>query len=812
MANPRGGRRGHPSPSEKATGKAGQGTQHAANVESTAAATEARPTSRVTAPLVFVGALVVLGGLLMTLSAMAFLSQQDTPTAAQSPEAPVDVLDPVAAEAALRTLQKPGIPMTERLAGFAAWSARQPMGDWMQSVERAQYLASQPLPGDPAARLALQGELAYSLLGAGDNLGAIHQLETMMAGDGVRGAPDDGTLTQASKLLSLAYLRMGEQANCVNTRSVESCLLPIQGKGVHLDQTGSRQAVDQLLALLAKHPDDLGARWLLNIASMTLGVYPDEVPPQWLIPPTVFDSEYPMQRFHEVSAGAGVGVLGRAGGGIAEDFDNDGDLDLMASSMGLRDPLRYFLNNGDGTFSDASSAAGLDGQWGGLYIVQTDYNNDGWLDVFVPRGAWKQAYGEIPNSLLRNNGDGSFTDVTEEAGLLSFYPTQVSVWADYDSDGWLDLFVGNEGGYGLPYRSQLYHNNGDGTFRDLARSAGLDALVFVKGASWGDYDNDGRPDLYLSVFQSDNQLFHNEGRQADGMWTFRDVTAEAGVAAPIDGFSTWFWDYDNDGWLDLFVADYPQVSTGQAALIAASYLGQLPQGYGPTLYHNERDGTFTNVSEASGLTRPTLTMGSNFGDLDNDGFQDIYLATGDPLLETLVPNLAYRNDAGRRFQDVTSAAGLGHIQKGHAVAFGDVDNDGDQDLFTVMGGAFPADLASRLLFENPGNENQWLRLQLVGDRSNRPAIGARVKFTVDAPGGPRDYHALVGTGSSFGANSLWLEQGLGDATALRSVEVTWPAGGPAETFTGVELGAAWQLREGTGSATALPMPAIDLPE
>src|SRR5262249_14352600 len=148
--------------------------------------------------------------------------------------------------------------------------------------------------------------------------------------------------------------------------------------------------------------------------------------------------------------------------------------------------------------------------------------------------------------------------------------------------------------------------------------------------------------------------------------------AAAGVSGPIQSFSTWFFDYDNDGWEDIFVADYRQPPMGRAAEVAASYLGLPTEGFGPTLYHNNHDGTFTDMAFGLGLDRPTLTMGSNFGDFDNDGFPDLYLATGDPLFETLVPNLAYRNDGGRRFQDVTAAGGLGHIQKGHGVAFGDL--------------------------------------------------------------------------------------------------------------------------------------------
>jgi hypothetical protein len=768
----------------------------------------AEPTagSALTVPLFYFGALVVICGLLMTVSAMVFLPEQISASAfSPSRETWVSAVEE------LRPLQRPGLPMVDRLAGIAAWSERQPMGDWTLSTEQARLLETQAPPAGRDERIAYEGMRASTLLNSGDNRAAIDRLKRLIAGDDVGGPPGAASMVEARKLLSLAYLRLGEQANCVTARSTEACLLPIRGEGVHRDQFGSRMAVDELLGLLREQPDSLSARWLLNIAAMTLGTYPDGVPTQWRIPPSAFESEHPLPRFRDVSIATGIGVMGHAGGGIAEDFDNDGDLDLMASSMGIRDPLRYFRNNGDGSFDDVSSAAGLAGQLGGLHIVQTDYDNDGWLDVYIARGAWKQQFGEYPDSLLRNNGDGSFTDVTEAAGLLDFRPSQVAVWADYDSDGWLDLFIGNEGSYGLQYRCQLFHNNGDGTFTYVAAEAGLDVLAFVKGANWGDYDNDGRPDLYLSVLAGSNMLFHNEGRQANGQWSFRDVTGVAGVGSPEYSFSTWFWDYDNDGWLDIFVADYSQPQAGRAAMVAASYLSVLPDGFGPYLYHNNQDGTFKNVSLAANLNRPTLTMGSNFGDLDNDGFQDIYLATGDPLFETLVPNLAFRNDAGRRFQNVTTAVDVGHIQKGHGVSFGDVDNDGDQDIFVVTGGAFSADLAPRLLFVNPGSENKWLRLQLVGDRSNRAAIGARVKFSVDTPGGPRDYHAQVGTGSSFGANSLWLEQGLGDATALRSVEVLWPSGGAVETFTGIELGQAWQLHEGEGAAKPMPLTAIPMP-
>ena len=170
----------------------------------------------------------------------------------------------------------------------------------------------------------------------------------------------------------------------------------------------------------------------------------------------------------------------------------------MLSSSGPLDQLRFFHNNGDGTFSDRTRQAGLIGELGGLNIIETDYNNDGHPDVLVLRGGWWGKFGEYPMSLLRNNGNGTFDDVTEDAGLLSAHPTQTAAWADFDNDGWLDLFVGHESTPNDPHPSQLFHNNHDGTFTEVGAANGLADLGFVKGVAWGDFNNDGRPDLYVS--------------------------------------------------------------------------------------------------------------------------------------------------------------------------------------------------------------------------------------------------------------------------------------------------------------------------
>jgi len=214
-------------------------------------------------------------------------------------------------------------------------------------------------------------------------------------------------------------------------------------------------------------------------------------------------------------------------------------------------------------------------------------------------------------------------------------------------------------------------------------------------------------------------------------------------------------------------------------------------------------GSVTEVGAELGLDRPTFTMGSNFGDLDNDGWLDAYLATGDPQFESLIPNRMYRNDQGRRFREVTASGGFGHLQKGHGVAFGDIDGDGDQDLLANQGGAYAGDGYYKALFLNPGHGNRWVTLVLEGSTANRAAIGARLKLTLATAEGPRILHATVGSGSSFGGNSLRQEIGLGQAQRLELVEVTWPGSGRVQAFDGLEMDSSYRLREGEASAELL---------
>jgi hypothetical protein len=437
-------------------------------------------------------------------------------------------------------------------------------------------------------------------------------------------------------------------------------------------------------------------------------------------------------------------------------------------------------------------------------MVHADYDNDGFVDAVVLRGGWMGTEGRFPLSLLRNNGNGTFTDVTVDAGLLRFAPTQTATWLDYDGDGWLDLFVGNEtmGGTAEPHPCHLFHNNRDGTFTDLARDAGVNFVGFVKGVASGDYDNDGRPDLYLSVQGGHNKLFHNDGpldaNATERAWRFTEVAARAGVEEPRFSFGAFFFDYDNDGWLDLYVVGYGwfEPPTNLAESVAADYLG-LPAGAERgRLYHNEGNGTFTDVTKAAGLHRVVAAMGHNFGDIDSDGFLDIYFGTGNPDLTSLLGSRMFRNAEGRVFQDVTAVGNFGHLQKGHAVVFGDIDNDGDQDIFAQMGGAFTTDTAFSALYENPGNGNRWLGLELEGVRSNRSAVGARIEVAVETARGTRSIHRTVGEGGSFGASPFQQHIGLGDADRVASVKILWPATGETQTFEGLEPGRWYHLREG----------------
>jgi hypothetical protein len=680
-------------------------------------------------------------------------------------------------------------------------------------------LLARPMP--VAERLPLRGRAVVELAQAGRPREALRALEALEQ-DARESDPGNWQRYRAGARLveAMAYMRLAEDENCHGTASRDACLLPIRGGGVHQRREGGEGAVRALLEVLSQDPGSLRARWLLNIASMTLGKYPDGVPERFLIPPSTFASDYPLARFDNVAAEAGVDFPALAGGAVLEDLDGDGRLDLMWSAMGFSDQMRFLRNRGDGTFEDRTAEAGLAGETGGLNMVSADYDNDGNVDVLVLRGGWLGSEGRFPVSLLHNDGHGRFRDVTKAAGLLGHLaPTQTAVFFDFDGDGRLDLYIGNESAW-IPdfvsqrrsaadsYPCELYRNNGDGTFTEMAREAGLDLVAFVKGVVSADYDNDARPDLYVSIWGEPNRLFHNDGPGAGpGGWRFTEVAAKAGVTRPVYSFGSFFFDYDDDGWPDLFVAGYGK-KAGITAVedVAAGYLGLPTDAERDRLYRNRGDGTFEDVSKAVGLDKVTAGMALNYGDLDGDGWLDFYLGTGTPDLGMLVPNRMFRNDAGKRFQEVTTAGNFGHLQKGHAIAFGDYDNDGRQDVFEQMGGAYLGDTARSALYRNPGNDNAWIGLELEGARTNRRGVGARLALAVDTGAGERVIHRTVGSGGSFGCSPMRQEIGLGKAKRVAWVEVLWPATGEKQRVTGLRPGHRYRIREGSARTDEVVWP------
>ena len=629
--------------------------------------------------------------------------------------------------------------------------------------------------------------------------------------------------------LGVAYLRLAETQNCALHPHADACILPLRGRGIHTVQTPSRQAIAAFTEVLRSTEDNvsgglpgeagarnwsagaparvrndaaqqhLSARWLLNIAYMTVGGYPDEVPEQHRLPPETFQSVEAIPRFANIAPALGLDTFDMCGGAIADDFDNDGYLDIVVSTWDTRGQMRYFRNNRDGTFTDRTAAAGLLGLYGGLNMVQADYDNDGDLDLVVLRGAWLRAAGRHPNSLLRNDGAGTFTDVTFDAGLGEVhYPSHSAAWGDYDNDGDLDLYVGNESSRELVAPSQLFRNNGDGTFTDVAQAAVVANYRYAKAVVWGDYNGDGLQDLYVSNYRGGNRLYRNTGRGG-----FIDEAQRLGVAGPTGSFPAWFWDVDNDGFLDLYVSAY----TAGIEHLAASALDRPVATEMSRLYRGTGGGRFEDVSGSYGLTAPTAAMGSNFGDLDNDGYPDFYLGTGYPPYHSVMPNVMYRNRDGRRFSDVTYSGGFGHLQKGHGVAFADLDNDGDQDVFQQMGGAFPGDRFGNALYENPGFGNHWITIRLEGVRSNRSAIGARIRVVVvdEQAGGRRSIYRHVNSGGSFGGNPLRQTLGLGRASRIEQLDIFWPATGRTQTVHDLPVDRAIHVVEGEPSYSTLDL-------
>ncbi len=706
-----------------------------------------------------------------------------------------------------------------------------------------EQLANLPANTPPLVWWHFYMEIAEGELRLGNEVEAIAQLkEAYQLLPKLRGHLSPLKANSTLFRLGVAHMRQGETQNCCLHHIPESCILPLQTSAMHTQEDGSRRAIAYFSEVLrnttAQTPLHLEAQWLINIAHMTIGGYPAEVPKQYLLPPETFQSEERIQRFENIAPSLGLATFDMSGGAIADDFDNDGYLDLLVSTWDVLGQIRFFRNNQDGTFAERTIQAGLMGLYGGLNLLQADYDNDGDVDILVLRGAWLEQNGRYPNSLLRNNGNSTFTDVTFDAGLGQVhYPSQTASWGDYDNDGDLDLYVGNETTDALKAPCQLFRNNADGTFTDLAADAGVQNYGFTKAVIWGDYNGDRWPDLYVSNFKGANRLYRNNGNG-----TFTDVAEELNVTGPIRSFPAWFWDFDNDGILDLYVSAYSagisdlaahalglsvrlpvgeqslgsrvgtrEIGQEAAPIITTAFFGESNREVESThLYTGDGRGGFKEVARKNNLRNPSAPMGSNFGDLDNDGYPDFYLGTGYPDYKNIMPNVMYLNNSGNGFFDVTYSGGFGHLQKGHSVVFADFDNDGDQDIFEQMGGAFPGDRYGNALFENPGFGNHWIAVELVGVDSNTSAIGARIRIEISEGGVRRSIYKHVNSGGSFGANPLRQTIGVGKAEKIETLEVFWPTTGLTQSFHDVLSDAFIQVVEGEAQYAILDIKKLKL--
>jgi hypothetical protein len=519
-------------------------------------------------------------------------------------------------------------------------------------------------------------------------------------------------------------------------------------------------------------------------------------------------------------------IIETKGSGLAFfDYDNDGWLDIYLTNGNRLDahwpagqePISHlYQNNRDGTFSDVTHKSGLGRTGWQTGVCVGDYDNDGWDDLFCC--FWGH------NILFHNNGNGTFTDVTHKSGLAQ----EKGRWAtgcnflDYDRDGHLDLFVCNFikldpdripsandmsfcqwkgvptmcGPRGLPGDTNaLYHNNGDGTFTDVSEKAGIlkPGPRYSISATSYDFDNDGWPDIYVAVDSEPSILFHNNH---DG--TFTDLAVMAGCAYNEDGheqagMGLAVADYDCDGWFDIFKTNFADDTCD--------------------LYHNNGDGTFSDLSFSSGvgINNNYVAWGCGFIDYDNDGWPDIVQVNGHVYPEVdnykfgeafKNPRLVYRNLGNGHFQDVSALMGPGISERfsSRGAAFGDYDNDGCMDVLILNMNDLPS-----LLRNVGGNKQNWIKIKLVGTKCNRTAIGARVRVTT----GKHIQMDEVHSGTSVMSQSdLRLHFGLGKLDTVDLIEVKWPTTQKIERFEQIKANQILTIREEHGIvATFKPSPA-----
>ncbi len=578
----------------------------------------------------------------------------------------------------------------------------------------------------------------------------------------------------------IARLRLGEFAAA--TADLEAVLerepdspATLRALGAALLRLGAPgPAAAALRRAIDLEPELLEPRWNLGVAARRSGEHPAGLPESHrldLPAPDPGPAQSPI-RFEEVSAASGIERWSRGRGSGWADVDGDGDLDLFA--LGIRDPHALYRNDlletGDPVFAPVAAEAGLLDPRGGWSALFFDYDRDGDPDLHVTRDGWD---GRDRNSLFRNDG-GRFEDVAVAAGVASPRDAFTAAVADVNRDGWLDLYVAN--GVATPGGSpnELFLGAPGGRFHERGEAFGVADHGRSVGSAFGDYDRDGWPDLLVANFFGGPALYRN----LDGVG-FREVTGSVGLEAPHEAFVGFFFDYDNDGWLDIFVVGF--TSDMETALRSQLEGRAVHQGSRLALYRNDRDGTFTDVTEAAGLAWNLGAMAAAFGDYDNDGWLDLFIGAGAPPMERLEPNRLFRNLGDGTFADVSVSAGVDDLGKGHGAAFADYDHDGDLDLFVPVGGAFPGDRQRSVLYRNPASQmatpNHWLHVLLRATTLHPDAVGAEVRLRVEGSDEARVQVREVAIGGGFGITpSPILEFGLGSRDRAAEIAIRWPGG------------------------------------
>lgn len=592
--------------------------------------------------------------------------------------------------------------------------------------------------------------------------------------------PDDAA---ARRSLGRIYVKCGRYSDAVRelTRAAKN---PGTRAGAMYDMTVAHyrggkfaDAVTAGVTALIENAGNERARYWLWMAAQKLGGYPEHVPVRFQmelqsgIAPTAL-------RYENIAAKIGLNKTSGGRGTAIFDYNNDGLLDIAITCA--HGGTNLYRNNGDGTFTDVSLESGLDRAINGFSIIAGDYNNDGNIDLFITRLGWYPGEG----TLFHNNGDGTFTDVTEKSGIGVWGPCFSASWVDYDCDGFLDLFVPNNAGgvFDRHVPNRLFHNNGDGTFTEVTDEAGVGGILPAIGSAWGDYDNDGFPDLFVSGM-GHAQLYHNNG---DG--TFTDVSLKAGFTDPAVGSVCAWCDYDNDGWLDIVQYVWSEYED----IIHTMRHGHGPEDGRPLrIYRNNRDGTFTQLDREIGIDGCWGSMSGAIGDLDNDGHLDIMLGNGAPPMDRVEPMIVLQND-GKTFRNVTFSAGLPFTGKSHGTNCADLFGDGRLSILVAAGGLYPGDLLASTVYCPVERLGNYLNVRLTGTKSNRDANGARVTLITGSTQQMRE----VGGGTNFGCLPGEQHFGLGTLTAITAVEVRWPSG-LKQRFENPPVNCTIKMTEGT---------------